>query len=166
MLRADSAFCRVGACILALLMMSALIPAQTASHDWRSVQNLAPDSSLAVKTKSGGKYHGVMVIATSDRLIINSDEPAFPGRTARRREFTREQIREVRLTAAGTSMAVGAAIGGASGAAIGIAADATAKSHEYRGVVAVVLGALGAGIGAAIAHHHPFVKGKRIYVAP
>ena len=166
MLRLHWPCCRVIASTLALLLTSSSSLAQSTSSDWSTVQNLASGLVLSVRTRTGAKYHGEMVTATPDSLIINSDERAFPGRTVRRREFARSEVREIRLTAYGASLAAGAVIGGAAGAGIGVALDSTAKSHEYRGVVAFVLGVLGAGIGAAIAHHHPFVKGKKIYVDP
>jgi len=44
-------------------------------------------------------------------------------------------------------MIAGGAIGAGVGAGIGIGADSTAKSHQYRGLIAGVLGVLGAAIG-------------------
>jgi len=166
MLNLNTVYWRAVASVVALLFASVSCCGQSATGDWSGVQNLSPGTSLNVKAKSGAKYHGKMVMATADSLFINSDEPAFPGRTVRRREFRREDVREIRLGRSGASLAAGAVIGGAAGAGIGVALDSTAKSHEYRGVIALVLGVLGAGLGAAIAHHHPFVKGKRIYLAP
>jgi len=82
------------------------------------------------------------------------------------REFKREEVREIRLAASqAVSILAGVAIGGGTGAGLGVALDATAKSHEYRGVMALLMGALGAGIGAVIAHHHPFLKHARIYLS-
>ena len=156
---------RVVALALTLLLACQPSLAQAGSGDWTRVQNLPVHSAVSVKTKAGAKYHGALVSVTADSLAIDSDEPAFPGRAVRRREFRREDVREIRRIARGTSMLTGAAIGGAAGAGIGIGLDATAKSHEYRGLMAFLMGALGAGLGVAIAHHHPLVKSK-IYVAP
>ena len=153
---------------LALTLVLACRPAfaQSAAGDWTKVQNLPTATVLSVKTKAGAKYHGELVSVTADSVSIDSDEPAFPGRTIRRREFKREEVREIRLAASqAASILAGVAIGGGAGAGIGVALDSTAKSHEYRGVMALVMGALGAGIGAAIAHHHPFVKHERVYLA-
>lgn len=165
MISLNSPCSRLLALTTALLLTSPPTLAQSTSGDWSNVQRLAVDSAVSVKTKAGAKYHGSMVAVTADSLTIDSDERAFPGRTLRRREFRREDVREIRLTSAGASLAAGLVIGAGAGAGIGIALDSTAKSHEYRGVMALLFGALGAGLGAAIAHHHPFVKG-RIYVAP
>ena len=140
--------------------------AQGTSEDWLIVQNLTVDTAISVKTKAGAKYHGEVARVTADSLTIDSDERGFPGRTTRRREVKREDIREIRLVAPTTSVVAGAGIGAGVGAGIGVGLDATAKSHEYRGLMAVLMGAFGAGIGAAIALHHPFIKGHKIYVAP
>jgi hypothetical protein len=140
--------------------------AQEPSTDWTRVQILPIETAVSIKTKSGMKYHGELADATADELAIDSDEPAFPGRAIRRRQFKREDVREVRLVAPRTSVLAGTGIGGAVGAGVGVGLDATAKSHEYRGLMALLMGALGAGIGAAVALHHPFVKGKKIYAAP
>jgi hypothetical protein len=133
--------------------------------DWTNVEDLPVDTTISVKSKDGAKYHGDLVRVTADSVAIDSDEPASPGRTTRRRELKREDIREIRLIAPATSMLAGAGIGAGVGAGVGVGLDSTAKSHEYRGVLALVMAALGAAIGAAIVHHHPFIKGRKIYVA-
>ena len=155
---------RVTASALVVLLACPPSFSQSTLADWASAQNISPESTVWIKIKAGAKYHGELVRVTPDVLAIDSDEPAFPGRATRRREFNREDVREVWLVRPGASMAMGAAIGGGAGAGIGVALDATAKSHEYRGVMALLAGVLGAGLGAAIAHHHPLVK-KKIYVA-
>jgi hypothetical protein len=152
------------AVVLALLCQAS--NAQKTLADWTNVQDLPVDTTISVKTKAGAKYHGDLVRVTADSVAIDSDEPAFPGRTTRRRELKREDIREIGLVAPATSTLAGAGIGAGVGAGIGVGLDSTAKSHEYRGVLAVVMAALGAAVGAAIAHHHPFIKGRKIYVAP
>jgi hypothetical protein len=119
-----------------------------------------------LRTKTGEKYHGALVSVSPDSLAIESDEPALPGRTSRRREFTRNQVQEIRLVSPSASMLAGAGIGAGVGAGIGVGLDSTAKSHEYRGLIGGLMAVLGAAMGVAIAHHHPFVKGNRIYVAP
>ena len=151
--------------VLLLALASQSSFAQEAPGDWTRVQNLSIETAVSVKTKSGVKYHGEFVDATADSLAIDSDEPGFPGRATRRRQFKREDVREVRLVAPKTSVLAGAGIGAGVGAGLGVGLDATAKSHKYRGVMALLMGVLGAAIGAAIALHHPFIKGKKIYAA-
>jgi len=162
-----AAFCyRSVAVALVLLLAGESSLAQTLPGDWTNVQNLPPDTAISVKTRAGAKYHGELIRVTGDSLTLASDERGTPGRTIRSRELNRQEIREVRLVAPATSMLAGAAIGAGVGAGIGAGIDATAKSKEDRGVITIVLAFLGAGIGIAIAHHYPFVKGKRVYVAP
>jgi hypothetical protein len=151
------------ALILAILLVCDASFAQTNSSDWTSLETLPPDCAVTVRTRTGGKYHGELVRVSTDALALDSDEKASPGRAVRRREFRREEIQEVRLLAPTTSIIAGAAIGAGAGAGLGIGLDATAKSHEYRGLIAGVLALLGAGIGAAIAHHNPFIKGRVVY---
>jgi hypothetical protein len=150
--------------ILALVCRPSL--AQTSKSDWGNVQNLDVGTAISVKDKAGAKYHGELVRVSADSLVIDSDERRLPGRIIRLRKLEKDDVREVRLVKPIVSMVAGTAIGGGIGAGLGVAADSTAKSHEYRGLIAFLLGSLGAGIGLAVASHHPFIKGKVVYVAP
>jgi hypothetical protein len=149
---------------LMLVLASQSSFAQAGLGDWTNVQNLTPDSAISVKTKRGEKYHGELVNVAEESLTINSDERGFPGRVTRSRELRREDIQEVRLLAPMTSVLAGAAIGAGVGAGIGAGLESRAKSNEDRGLLTGVLATLGLVIGGGIAHHYPFVKGKRIYV--
>jgi hypothetical protein len=156
--------CRCFAVWLVLALASQSSFSQAGLGDWTSVQNLTLDSAISVRTTRGGKYHGELVNVTSESLTINSDERGFPGRITRRRELRREDIREVRFLAPMASVLAGAAIGAGVGAGIGAGVESAAKSSEDRGLLTGVLAILGLVIGAGIAHHYPFVKGKLIYV--
>jgi hypothetical protein len=155
---------RIAASALALSLTCQTSLAQRSSGDWTRVQTLPADSKISVRIKNGEKYQGDLVRATVDTLAIDSDEPAYPGRTMRRREVRRRDVQEIRLIRPAGSVVAGVAIGAGVGAGIGAGVDATAKFHQYRGVLALVLGVLGAGIGAAIANHRPLIS-KRIYVS-
>ena len=150
---------------LAIVFVCQCSVAQAGHDDWANVQNLPADLAVIVKVQSGTKYHGELVSVTPDSLALDSDEPAFPGRTIRRREIKREDIREIRLTAPAASMLAGAAIGAGVGVGVGVGLDASAKSHEDRGLLALLMGGLGATIGVAVARHHGLVKGRLIYAA-
>jgi hypothetical protein len=156
--------CRCFAVWLVLALASQSSFSQAGLGDWTSVQSLTLDSAISVKTKRGGKYHGELVNVTSESLTINSDERGFPGRVTRRRELRREDIQEVRFLAPMASVLAGAAIGTGVGAGIGAGLESTAKSNEDRGLLTGVMAILGLVIGAGIAHHYPYVKGKLIYV--
>jgi hypothetical protein len=73
-------------------------------------------------------------------------------------------VQEVRLVRPAASLLAGAAIGAGVGAGIGAGLESAAKSNEDRGLLTGVLAILGLVIGAGIARHYPFVKGKLIYV--
>jgi hypothetical protein len=151
------------AILLALALPSQPGFAQGNLADWKSVQTLAPGSGISVKTKAGKKYHGELVSVFPDSLLIEADEPAFPGRVKRQRELRQEDIREVRLLAPVASTLAGGAIGAGLGAGIGAGLESTSRSNEDRGLITVILAFLGAAIGAAIAFHSPIVKGKKVY---
>jgi hypothetical protein len=162
----------VGRCYRHSAMWLALALACQAGHaqgnlaDWKNVQNLLPLSGISVETKTGEKYHGSLLEISPDSLTIDSDEPAFPGRTKRRRELRRGDIREVRHLASLASVLAAGAIGTGVGAGIGVGAESASRSKEGRGLVIGTLALLGLAIGVAIGvHHHP-VKGKVVYFAP
>lgn len=149
---------------LVLVLASQSSFAQAGLGDWQSVRNLAVDSNISVKTKTGKKYHGDLVNVTTDSLTLDSDERGFPGRVTTRRDLRRDQVEEVRLVRPAASLLAGAAIGAGVGAGIGAGLESAAKSNEDRGLLTGVLAILGLVIGAGIARHYPFVKGKLIYV--
>ena len=156
--------CRCFVVWLVLVLVSQSSFSQAGLGDWTRVQNLTLDSAISVKTKTGGKYHGELVNVTSESLAINSDERGFPGRVTKRRELRREDIQEVRFLAPMASVLAGAGIGAGVGAGIGAGVESAAKSNEDRGLLTGVLAVLGLVLGAGIARHYPFVKGKLIYV--
>jgi hypothetical protein len=71
----------------------------------------------------------------------------------------------VRLVRPTASLLGGAAIGAGVGAGIGAGVESSSRSNEDRGLLTAVLAILGAAIGTGIAHHYPFIRGKKIYVA-
>lgn len=134
--------------------------------NWAAVEGLRTGTEIAVRTVTGEKFHGRFEVADPDHLVLWSDERSFPGRMTVRRELSRSKVKQVRLNRRVASMAAGAAIGAGIGAGLGVAVDAPSKDHEARGLVSFVFGALGAGLGAAIANSHPFLHGPVIYEAP
>ena len=136
------------------------------NSDWASVQGISPGTTISVKTKSGVKYHGEFISASKAKLDLDANEPAFPGRTIRRRELARDEVREVRFLQPVKSVLAGAGIGASIGIGLGAGIESTAKSKEDNGILPVVFGLLGLAIGAGIAKSHPFVKGKKIYASP
>ncbi len=147
--------------LLALTLSSA---AQTG--DWAAVEGLVWGTDISVKTKQGKKLQGSFESASPNRIVVEANERAFPGRKVVRREIGRDEVKEVRLNRRGASALAGAAIGLGVGIGIGVAVDAPYPNHEDRGLIAGTLGALGGLIGAGIGKTHPSVKGKLIYVAP
>ena len=154
--------------ILPWLIVSVLFSQHTveAQNDWQRVINLMPGTPITVKMKTGDRYNGSFVVATMDRLSMDSDERAYPGRITRRRDLIRDEIREVRQYRREQSALAGAAIGGGVGAGIGIAVDSAARSKEDKGLATAVFTLLGAVLGWMIARHTSLIKGEKIYVAP
>jgi hypothetical protein len=151
--------------LVALALMCQSSFAQTSLGDWQSVRNLAADSNISVRTKAGEKFHGDLVNVTTDALTLDSDERGFPGRVTTRRELRRDQVQVVRLVRPTASLLGGAAIGAGVGAGIGAGVESSSRSNEDRGLLTAVLAILGTAIGTGIAHHYPFIRGKKIYVA-
>ena len=133
--------------------------------DWAAVEGLAPGTDISIKTQ-GRTYRGEVVSVAVDHLTLWSQERDFPGRKLVRREIARADVKQIRLNHQWLSVAAGAGMGAGIGVGIGAAVDSHYPSNEDRGVVGVVLGLLGAAIGAGIAKSRPFIKGKSIYVAP
>jgi hypothetical protein len=123
-------------------------------------------SGISVKTKTGKKYHGELVSVAPSSLLIEADEPAFPGRVMRQRELCREDIREVRLLAPVASILAGGAMGAGLGAGIGAGVESTARSNEDRGLLTAILAFLGAALGVAIAHHNPSAHNVAVISIP
>jgi hypothetical protein len=150
--------------LLIFHVLAATAAAQTGN--WAAVEGLRTGSAISVRTINGKIFHGRFEAADPDHLVLWSDERSFPGRATVQRDLSRSIVMQVRLDRPMASMAAGAAIGAGIGVGLGVAAYAPSKDHEARGVVSLVFGALGAGLGAAIAKSHPFLHGPIIYGAP
>jgi len=136
------------------------------SGDWAAVEGLKSEADISVQTLSGETYQGNFDSATPELLVLWSQERDFPSRKLVRREIPRQQVKKVRIVHRVGSVVAGSAIGAGIGASIGVIADSQMRNHEDRGLVAFVLGALGAGLGAAISKARPFIKGRVIYIVP
>jgi hypothetical protein len=134
--------------------------------DWQRVCNLAPGTSIAVKTKARASYHGDLIGSNGESLILDSDERGFPGRTRRRRDLRRDDVLEVRRFSSGLSGLAGMGIGAAAGASIGLAIDLSARSNEDKGLATAILTLLGGLLGWAVGRHTSLVKGEVVYRAP
>jgi len=149
---------------LILLLLAGSSTAQTG--DWAAIEGLQSGADIYVKTIKGRKLQGQVESTDPERLVIWSQERGFPGRAIVMRQISRADVKQVRLNRRGASAVAGAAIGAGIGVGLGVAADAPSKDHEARSVVSLVFGALGAGLGAAIAKSHPFLHGPVSYEAP
>lgn len=150
--------------LLTMAFLTSACAAQTG--DWAAVEGLAPGTDISIKTRQGRNYRGEVDSVDPYQLVLWSQERAFPGRKLVRREIARADVKQVRMNHPWISMAAGAGIGAGLGIGIGAAVDAHYPSNEDRGLLGVVLGFLGAAIGAGVAKSHPFIKGRSIYVAP
>jgi len=153
-------------CLTFILVLALTVSSASAqSGDWAAVEGLSNSADISIKTKQGKKLQGDFDSANPERIVIWSQERAFPGRKIVRREIARNNVKEVRLNRRFVSAAAGAAIGVGVGVGVGAAVDSQYSSNEDRGLLGAVLGILGAAIGAGIGKTHPFIKGKLIYVA-
>ncbi len=152
-------------CLVSALLVVPCLAQQPALNDWQRVRNLQPGTNVIVRTVGGENYHGRVLDVAVESVAIESDERGRPGRVTRRRELSKETVREVRLLHRGASTLAGAGIGAAVGAGIGLAIDLSAKSNEDRGLATSVFTLLGGALGAGIGRHMTIVKGKVIYRA-
>ena len=143
-----------------------LIAQRAIPGDWTRVRSLPLNTSIVVKTKAHGTYHGELIDVTDTGLSLNSDERGFPGRASRRRDLRREDILKIRRFSKAGSAIAGAGLGAAAGVGIGLAIDLSARSNEDRGLATAVLGLLGTLLGWAVGRHSTLAKGETIYVAP
>ncbi|MBV9265172.1 MAG: hypothetical protein JO061_03285 [Acidobacteriaceae bacterium] len=139
--------------------------AQAQTSDWKSVEKLAPGTTVSVLERARGACEIVQV--TDSELICHRGLAGHSGTYVIRRA----KVREVRLEHPDRNhMFTGALIGGITGGVLGFVAGDTASDPEIRGYArfyGILAGAcIGGVIGHAIHKHGPVVYLQRSAVAP
>ena len=62
-----------------LLLSNLWAQPATSLSDWQHVRSLPPGENIWVRLKTGEKYHGPLISASADSLAINSDERRGSG---------------------------------------------------------------------------------------
>lgn len=143
-------------------------PPQNPRADWRDVEALAPGTALSIQLERH-KQRCSFDYADEERVACSTDPPR--GLLTRasmqdtHRVFRRTEIKRVSVE----KPLNGAAIGLAAGAILGVAVGAIrggGNSGTTRSGAEVVLGGIGALMGAVIGRRIPMEHGRVIYERP
>ncbi len=127
-------------------------PLQGQTSDWRSVENLAPGTSISVVQR--GRQGCELLKVTDSELACDREV----GEVHRRLVFARAQVREVRLEEPEhdrmiTGAIVGAVVGGLAGF-IGGAQAADPEARGYARIYGIPIGGLAGGAIGSKFHRH------------
>jgi len=140
-----------------LLILAVASSAVAQAGDWQALQGIPAGTKIKLILKHKRTFgHCQLEAVTNDSLGCY-----FTALGSR--QYTRDEIREVRLGhhSARTGFFIGAAAGATAGAANG--SGGAGGRVFYAIVLTPVLGGIGAGIGAVV---DPFVHGKTVYRSP
>jgi hypothetical protein len=134
-------------------------PASTARGNWPAVEELAPGTAISVTTRH--RIQCVFREATETELVCDvSGMPMRMFPPAPAFVFRRDLVRQVRLEHRLASVAVGAAAGATIGAVAGANTGNGSLTHQGG---ELVLGGIGALVGATFGRTFCFLHGKIIY---
>jgi hypothetical protein len=139
---------------------SIILPLQGQANDWRSLEKLAPGTSISVVKQ--GRQGCELRRVTDSQLACDR----HIGEVDRTVVFARDQVREVRFEEPEHNrMITGAIIGAAAGALVGFLGGGQASDPEARGYArfyGIPIGALvGGAIGCNFHRHGPIVYRQR-----
>ncbi len=137
-------------CLL-LLFHSVLLQAQVVPGRWEKVEAQKQGTELALILHSGEQVYGLLEEVTTDTVIVI--EESGGQRPVTKVSIHRVETTRIDSTRNGTllGLAIGGAAGSISGAFFATALSETPTASEYLGG-ALICGAIGAGIGAAIGY--------------
>jgi hypothetical protein len=130
--------------LIASLLLSPVVSAQTANGDWSALKAVETGSKLSVKLKTGKTVKGRLTGVTDDALSLSvKNKPA---------DLKREDVQsvyQVRGKSATKATLIGLGAGAGAGAALGAAADSSSDGFEgIDTAVTAGLTVLGAAAGA------------------
>ncbi len=154
-------------CLL-LLLHSVLLQAQVIPGRWEKVEAQKQGTELTLILHSGEQVYGVLEEVTTDTVIVIEEDGG--QRSLTKVSIHRVETTRIDSTRSGTliGLVIGGAIGSIGGALVAGATSNFPSASDYlQG--ALILGALGAGFGAAIGYGvEKFADHKRpdvLYVA-
>ncbi len=142
--------------LVTVSVCGSMFPLQAQTSDWRSVEMIAPGTSISVVTRV--RQGCELIRVTASELTCRREI----GPTRRSLVFTREQVREVRLEETGHSrMLPGALIGAAVGGLVGFLGGGQSSDPEgraYARVYSIPVGLIvGGAIGRNLHRHGPVI---------
>lgn len=146
--------------LVACLLLSPAVSAQTATGDWSALKTVATGSKLSIKLKTGKTVEGRLAGVTDDALSLSvKNKPA---------DFKREDLQSVyQVTGKSATKAtlIGMGVGAGGGAALGAAADSSSDGFEtIDNVATAALAVVGAGAGALVGYLLGKSSSKRVLV--
>ncbi len=137
-------------CLL-LLFHSVLLHADVIPGRWEKVEAQKQGTELTLILHSGEQVYGLLEEVTTDTVIVI--EESGGQRSVTKVSIHRVETTRIDSTRSGTliGLAIGGAAGSISGAFFATALSETPTASEYLGG-ALICGAIGAGIGAAIGY--------------
>jgi hypothetical protein len=152
--RSRLTFCLV---LVASLLLSPIVSAQTAASDWSALKSVASGSKLSVKLKSGKTVEGKLTGVSDDTLSLT-----VGGKPTDLKAVDVLRVYRVGGSSAKTGALIGAVAGGGAGAAVGASGDeGFGPTH---GQMAAGLAVLGGGVGALAGYAIGKSRRKRVLI--
>lgn len=145
--------------LIASLLLSPVVSAQTAAHDWSALKAVAAGSKLSVKLKTGKTVEGKLTGVSDDVLSLTAG-----GKPTEVKAVEVLRVYRVGGGSAKTGALVGAAVGAGAGAAVGASGGEGGFGAPTRGQTAAGLAVLGGGAGALIGYAVGRSRRKRVLV--
>lgn len=145
--------------LVASLLLTPVVSAQTATGDWSALKAVVAGSKLSVKLKTGKTVEGRLTAVSDDALSLT-----VGGRPTELKAAEVLSVYRVGGSSAKTGALVGAAVGGGAGAAVGATGGDDGFGAPTRGQTAAGLAVLGGGAGALIGYAVGRSRRKRVLV--
>lgn len=146
--------------LIASLLLSPVVSAQTAGNDWSALKAVAAGSKLSVKLKSGRSVEGRLTGVSDDTLSLT-----VGGRPTELKAADVLSVYRIGGSSAKKGALIGLAVGGGAGLAVGLAGSSADDSfNELDAPVTAGLAVLGAGAGALIGYAIGRSRRKRVLV--
>ena len=146
--------------LIASMLMSPVVSAQTATGDWSALKSVATGSKLSVKLRTGKTVEGRLTGVSDDALSLT-----VGGRPAELKAVEVLRVHRVGGSSAKKGALVGLAVGGGAGLAVGLAGSSVDDSfNELDAPITAGLTVLGAGAGALVGYAVGRSRRKRVLV--
>ena len=146
--------------LVASLLLTPVVSAQTATGQWSALKAVAPGSKLSVKLKTGKTFEGRLTGASEDGLSLT-----VGGRPTDLKAVDVLRVYTVGGSSAKKGALIGLSVGGGAGLVVGLAGSSVDDSfNELDAPITAGLTVLGAGAGALIGYAVGRSRRKRVLV--